>query len=364
MLFQTDFSDILAQVSSIDPLDYGKTRNYGNGSVTYLSPYISRGVISVKDVYDSCLLRGYEPIEIESFIKELVWREYWQQIWISRGDGIDEDLKYTQVPILHLQMPQALMEGKTGIDAIDKAILDFYQTGYLHNHMRMYIASVVTNIARAHWKTPAKWMYYHLLDADWASNSLSWQWVCGANSKKKYFANQENINHYFQTEQQGTFLDVAYEDFPLTEIPESLMTIADLELTTELPESDEIKLDANLGTCLYTFYNLDPLWRANEPLNRILLLEPSHFQKYPISTRTVDFILQLAQNIEGIQVFVGEFSEIESKLNRSNIYYKEHPTNEHFRGTCDARTWLTNVKGEYPSFFAFWKKVKKDLIAK
>ena len=55
----------------------------------------------------------------------------------------------------------------------------------------MYIASIVCNIAKSHWKLPTKWFYYYLLDGDLASNNLSWQWVCGANSSKKYYANQE-----------------------------------------------------------------------------------------------------------------------------------------------------------------------------
>ena len=68
-------------------------------------------------------------------------------------------------------------------------------------------------------------MYYYLLDADWASNSLSWQWVAGSNSNKKYFANQQNINKYCFTNQTDTFLDVDYAEFQKFEIPEVLKQI-------------------------------------------------------------------------------------------------------------------------------------------
>ena len=81
----------------------------------------------------------------------------------------------------------------------------------MHNHLRMYVASIVCNVAQSHWINPARWMYYYLLDADWASNSLSWQWVAGSNSNKKYFANQDNINKYCLTTQKGTFLDLDYQ---------------------------------------------------------------------------------------------------------------------------------------------------------
>jgi deoxyribodipyrimidine photo-lyase len=69
----------------------------------------------------------------------------------------------------------------------------------------MYIASLACNVAQSQWRIPAKWMYYHLLDADWASNALSWQWVAGTNSNKKYFANQNNINKYCFTKANEYF---------------------------------------------------------------------------------------------------------------------------------------------------------------
>ena len=79
-------------------------------------------------------------------------------------------------------MPKAVVEANTTIDAIDEAINELYQNGYMHNHMRMYLASLCCNIAKCHWKHPAKWMYFYLLDGDLASNTLSWQWVAGSNS--------------------------------------------------------------------------------------------------------------------------------------------------------------------------------------
>jgi deoxyribodipyrimidine photo-lyase len=93
------------------------------------------------------------------------------------------------------------------------------QTGYMHNHLRMYVAAIACNIGHSHWHLPARWMYYHLLDADWASNALSWQWVAGSFSSKKYYANQENINKYCHTQQRNTFLDVSYEAYETMPTP-------------------------------------------------------------------------------------------------------------------------------------------------
>jgi len=362
-IFPTSYAEILQRVRNVDPFKYGSNRNYINGSVTYLSPYISRGIVSTKFILSEVLNRGYKPAKIEKFIQELAWRDYWQQIWIAKGDGINQDIKHEQKPISNTSISKAIVNAKTGIEAVDKAIQEFYKTGYLHNHVRMYIAAIVCNMGQSHWKIPAKWMYYHLLDADWASNALSWQWVAGANANKKYVANQDNINKYCFTQQKGTFLDVPYEAFASMEIPEILKDTLLLELKTPLPRQKSIVIDETLPTCIYNFYNLDPLWKKETSANRILLLEPSHFKQYPVSQKTVDFIIAISEeNIPNIQIYVGEFSELITDYKVKSIYYKEHPLNKHYHGIEEPRDWMFTVKGYYPSFFAFWKKCKKQLI--
>jgi deoxyribodipyrimidine photo-lyase len=361
MLFPTTQEEIMQRIRSIDPIKYGKNRNFIDGSVTYLSPYISRGVISTKQILSSVLERGYSPKSIEKFIQELAWRDYWQQIWIAKGEAINSDLKNLQQPIASTEMVKSIAAAKTGISAIDTAIVDFYKTGYLHNHLRMYIASLACNTAQCHWKYPAKWMYYHLLDADWASNALSWQWVAGANSNKKYYANQENINKYCYSNQKETFLDLPYSAFENLEIPEILQEVGLLDLTTPLPRALPIQIDASLPTLLYNLYNLDSLWKKGVVANRVLLLEPSHFEEYPVSQKTLDFVLALSENIENIQVFVGEFPDLKSTYPVGAVYFKEHPLNQHYKGIEESRDWMFPVEGYYRSFFAFWKKCKKNL---
>ena len=365
-LFPTSWAEIRQRVVKVDPIRYGKTRNYLDGAVTYLSPYISRGVLSTRFVLQEVLNRGFKPGQIEKFIQELAWRDYWQQVWIARGERIDKDLKQRQDPVSNHEIPAALIKARTGVRALDQAIVEFYETGYLHNHMRMYIASLACNVGRCHWSQPARWMYYHLLDADWASNALSWQWVAGTNSHKKYYANQENINKFTDSRQKGTFLDIPYEKFPHLEIPEVLMETEVPELRTPLPEDEELKIDPSLPTLIYNFYNLDPLWHKEARTNRILILEPSVFRRYPVSKKTIDFILALAENVEGIQVFPGEFRDLLGYFDPypydiMNVHYKEHPLNTHYRGTEEPRDWMFDVKGDYPSFFAFWKKCRKEL---
>ncbi len=359
--FPTNYDAVLDRVATIDPIAYGPTRNYLDGAVSYLSPYISRGVISTQFVYCELLKRGFDSGSILKFIQELAWRDYWQQVWIVKGEIINQDLKNKQAPVVTFGIPKTIIVAATGITSIDKAIHDFYKTGYLHNHIRMYIASIACNIGQNHWRHPAQWMYYHLLDADWASNALSWQWVAGANSNKKYYANQENINTFCYGDQKGTFLDVSYDDFKNLEIPEVLIASETLDLVTPLPKAKAIEIDMHLSTYIYNFYNLDPLWEKDQRANRILLLEPSHFKKYPVSKKSIDFVLNLSKNIPNIQIYVGEFDALIFNYNLVNVHYKEHPTNKHYYGIEEPRDWMFSVKGYYSSFFAFWKKCKKEI---
>ena len=238
---KTLYNEILNQLDQIKPLEYARNRNFIDGSVTRLSPYISRGVISTKQVLNHVLKKGFSPKKIEKFIQELAWRDYWQLIWLEKD--INFDIKSPQREVFQEGISQCITDAKTNIEAIDKSIENLYSTGYMHNHLRMYVASLSTNIAKSHWKQPAKWMYYHLIDGDWASNALSWQWVCGANSNKKYIANQQNINKYTYSNQKNTFLDTSYEEIMNLEQPSNFKLVCKEILKTEFPDFEKFSIE-------------------------------------------------------------------------------------------------------------------------
>ena len=359
--FPADYQAILEQINRIDPVLYGKNRNHIDGAVTYLSPYISRGVISTRQVLQSVVQRGYKLPQIESFVKELCWRDYFQRV--AQHKNVSEEIRHPQQPVSNREIPAAIVNATTGIQGIDSAIAELYQTGYMHNHCRMYTAALACNIAQSHWHNPAQWMYYHLLDGDWASNACSWQWVAGANSSKKYVANQENINKYTHTAQTNTFLDLAYKAMENMPVPQALAATQPFCSQTALPQTTAVVADASLPTFIYNYYNLDPLWHKGEPGNRILLLEPEFFRQYPISNKCMDFMLALGNNIPGLQFFVGSFQSLVQAHKLHTIYYKEHPLNTGYQGTEDPRHWITDkVSGYFPSFFAYWKRVERQLF--
>ena len=360
--FPTDWKSIYDRIQAIDPIKYASTRNFENGALTLLGPYISRGVISTKFVFEHVNSLDLEWKSTEKLVQELAWRDYWQQIWVEKHNQIESDLNFEQKEVLYSRVPAAIVEANTGIEAIDAAIDNFYKTGYLHNHMRMYIAAICCNIGKYHWSAPAKWMYANLLDGDLASNHLSWQWVAGTFFNRKYVANQENINKYFNTAQRNTFLDVPYEAFNNLEVPAELMQSHNGITEVNYPESVSLQALEEKKTLVYNYYNLDPLWYEGVDVQRVLLIEPAVFERYPISQKCMDFAVALSINIVDIKIFVGSFTSLQTQLKGSEIVFKEHPLNTHYRGVQDDRDWMTSVNGYFPGFFKFWNKVKKELV--
>ena len=353
----TNYNEIINKLDTINPIRYAKDRNFINGSVTKLSPYISRGIISTKCVFDFLLEKGYSLKSMQKFVQELVWREFWQMTWIDKN--INEDLRTKQKDYKNIGMPKKVNDFDTGINAIDSSIKLLYNTGYMHNHLRMYVASLVTNIGKYHWKKPAKWMYYNLLDADWGSNALSWQWVCGSNSSKKYYANQENINRFTNSNQKNTILDKSYDELINYKCEGIFEEKANLNLKVNYPKSDVFTNQNEKPICIYNYYNLDTKWRQELDANRILLIEPSIFNKYPISDNSMKFMLDLSKNIKNIKIFVGEFSDLPIK--GSDVYFKEHPLNFNYIGIKDDRDWIFKPEKSFSSFFKHWNYVLKKL---
>ena len=364
MNFPTDIKSIKNRIQQIDPVAYGTSRNYLDGKVTYLSPYISRGVISTRQIADIILQKEYPSHQVVRFIQELAWRDYYQRIWQQLGDEIFEDIRVCHSQIRTSHLPKAIADASTGIEAIDKGIKDLYQTGYMHNHLRMYVASIICNTAQSHWSLPSKWMYYHLLDGDLASNGLSWQWVAGTFSSKKYYCNQENINRFCNTSQTGTFLDLAYTDLPTQQVPSVLKELTIPALSTTLPNKIFPTLDSNLPTFLYHPYHLDSEWKKGIKANRILVLEPSHYREHPVSDKVINFTLGLANQIQDLQVFAGEVSELTELRKSKEIVTKEHPAFLHFPGKKEERDWLVpELTGRFNSFFDYWKKAEKFIFS-
>lgn len=202
--------DVLA---NIDPAQYSRSRNFLDGAVTGLSPWITHGYTNVREA-TQVLMKKHKLSFEDKLIFEFAWREFFKHAHGELGNGILSDVRrpvwsgrYSQ------QLPDDVLEGRTGIEAIDAGVALLYKTGYLHNHVRMWIASYLVHMRKVHWRVGADWMYAHLLDGDLSSNHLSWQWLAGTFSHKPYVFNADNVKKFASKwDCRGTAIDTDYED--------------------------------------------------------------------------------------------------------------------------------------------------------
>ncbi len=189
-----------AALARIDPLAYRRTRNALDGAVTRLSPYIRHGVLGLDEVRNAALAKVHSPQEASKLINELGWRDYFQRVYAVLGRGIWTDLEPYKTGFAAAdyaaEMPADVVQGNTGLACVDAFSRELRETGYLHNHVRMWLAAYVVHFRRVGWQAGARWFLHHLLDGDPASNNLSWQWVASTFSHKPYIFNRENLEKY------------------------------------------------------------------------------------------------------------------------------------------------------------------------
>ena len=184
----------LKKLNSIDVAAYHRNRNFLNGAVTHLSPYLRHGCITLNEAFDSVKKRFGK--ESEKLLFEFSWRDYWRQVWVSEGNAIYSEMEPPKVAIGHAPLSVAVAQGNTGLPCMDGFINDLLTTGYVHNHARMWLASYVVHHLKIDWRAAADWFEAHLLDGDSASNQLSWQWVASTFSSKPYFFNKESLSRF------------------------------------------------------------------------------------------------------------------------------------------------------------------------
>ncbi|MDO9597524.1 MAG: FAD-binding domain-containing protein [Azoarcus sp.] len=207
-------SAALARIARVRPAAYARTRNHLEGAVTGLSPYLTHGLVTLREVLAGVLER--EPLAVQhKLVFELGWREFFRHTWAHEDERILHSLHAGPRPDAAYAptLPADIRHGRTGVPVIDQAVRTLYATGTLHNHARMWLASYVVHLRHVHWRAGAEWLVAHLLDGDVGSNHLSWQWVAGTGSHKPYLFNADNMARYAPPHwhSAGTVIDQSYE---------------------------------------------------------------------------------------------------------------------------------------------------------
>jgi deoxyribodipyrimidine photo-lyase len=187
---------------------YAAARNTDRGpgqaaTTSALSPYLRRRLLTEDEVAQAAQ-RAYGIPGAEKFVTEVFWRTYFKGhlethpgAWTNYRAGLaDARSRLDAEPGLR-RIYERAVTGQTGLDGFDAWSVQLVEDGWLHNHARMWFASIWIFTLRLPWELGADFFLRHLLDGDPASNTLSWRWVGGLHTRgKHYLARRDNIRDY------------------------------------------------------------------------------------------------------------------------------------------------------------------------
>ena len=186
----------LAEYSRLRNFDFGPEKRL---NVSCLSPYITHGIINEKEVIQKSLSK-FSFSKNEKFIQEVLWRTYWKG-WLELRPNVWTDylleLDKIKKEFQNNQDYLSAIDGKTNIDCFNEWVNELKENNYLHNHTRMWFASIWIFTLELPWQLGAEFFMQHLFDGDAASNTLGWRWVAGIQTQgKHYLASEWNIKKF------------------------------------------------------------------------------------------------------------------------------------------------------------------------
>jgi len=211
--------------------NYSKLRNFDFGpnersNISCLSPYITHGIISEKEVIKLSLKKFSFP-KNEKFIQEVLWRIYWKG-WLELRPNVWSDyltdLKKLKQEYINNKNYFDAIEGKTKVQCFNTWVEELKNYNYLHNHTRMWFASIWIFTLGLPWQLGADFFMRYLYDGDCASNTLGWRWVAGIQTKgKNYVASEWNIKKFTNSR----FNNIKINENPVPIIDEKNYSIID-----------------------------------------------------------------------------------------------------------------------------------------
>ncbi len=207
MMFEASRAKALNQLNNFvdnNLAEYSKLRNFDFGpekrsNISCLSPYITHGIINEKEVIQKALSK-FSFSKNEKFIQEVLWRTYWKG-WLELRPNVWTDylaeLNQIKNEFQNNQDYLSAIDGKTDIECFNAWVNELKENNYLHNHTRMWFASIWIFTLELPWQLGAEFFMQHLFDGDAASNTLGWRWVAGIQTQgKHYLASEWNIKKF------------------------------------------------------------------------------------------------------------------------------------------------------------------------
>lgn len=319
----------LKRLQKIKPTSYGKTRNYLNGEVTYLSPYLRHGCISLAEAI--AFTKYKSTSGNEKLLFEFAWRDYWRHIWYLSGEGIHSEMEPPKVKLRRNTLPQDVLEGNTKLPCMDSFITTLKETGYLHNHARMWLSSYLIHWLGVDWRQASQWMYHLLLDGDEASNSLSWQWVASTFGSKPYFFNQENLSKYTHNQHCEGCQATCPFNHSYESLSDSLFQPTSAPAKIYPSVNIPVKHPAKGSAHIILFH--DEMLSPNNPLylrseRKVFVFDPLLYQGWAI--KRLQFLADCLAEMPEVEVWIGDTLAVLHDINAGSLETQMTP-NRTFR---------------------------------
>lgn len=300
----------LAKLSQVDAVTYARNRNFLNGSVTHLSPYLRHGCLTLNETFTA--IKSRFGLTSENMLMQLAWRDFWHQVWNARGNAVFSEMEPPKVGLGYAPLTEAVKQGKTGLPCMDGFIGDLLNSGYVHNHARMWLASYIVHHLKIDWREAADWFEANLLDGDMASNHLSWQWVASTFSSKPYYFNKENLARFTGEKYCAGCtakcpFDASYE-----------VLQARLFSQPPSPEAKRYPLTitpmkaGSMHKAVAVFVHDEMLSPVNpvlsQPFPKIFIFDPQLHGAWPL--HRLQFVMDCLSEIMNLEVWVGDTYEI------------------------------------------------------
>jgi len=309
-------------------VDYSKARNFDFGpnnrsNISCLSPYISHGVITELEVIKKSLNK-FSFSKNEKFIQEVLWRTYWKG-WLELRPSVWTDylkeLKKINEEFKDNSNYKNAIEGNTNVECFNEWVRELKEKNYLHNHARMWFASIWIFTLNLPWQLGAEFFMKHLYDGDSAANTLGWRWVAGIQTKgKNYLASEWNIKKFTN----NRFNNIKLNENAPPKISGKTYSAAKFEFTNpqNFEEKNLLIFENNLSFEISNF--------NNQKFKKIVLvLNKNENRSIRLSEKVMKFKFQLIEDQKkrlekkSIRCEVIDVSEIK---NLDENFYSLYPT--------------------------------------
>ena len=354
-MFESNISEAENKFISYLPktnIYYSNKRNYSldpetnENTTSLLSPYIRYRLLSEEKILNK-VLNTHSFNKVEKYVQEIFWRTYWKG-WLEHRPEVYSDYLNDKNNLYddfkNKKYYLNAINGNTNLSFFNTWVNDLKNRGYLHNHIRMWFASIWIFTLKLPWQLGADFFMQNLLDGDTASNTLSWRWVCGLHTKgKNYIARKENIEKFSKIKlENNEKLNEKAE--PLSENKEyNIRELNTFKLSNRneikyiIIPSDEINIlkDLNISSCkAFTGY------------------PPEEYNDHLFSEKILDHIKNMIISAINDDIF---YKNIEIKTSFEE-YYK------------DLNKWISknNIKEIHLPYVTQgnWKKIYKNIIKK